>query len=242
MIYLIYGNKHEAVRQKVRDIVDAQTKKKPDALHFRVSSENWKDTNLDELVGGQGLFVAKYIVVFDHLLRDKDSDSEAGEILLGRLKEFVEAEHIFIFSEGELTQAILKKFEKKAEKIQELSTEEKKEKARFNIFSLTDLLGTRNKRSLWVEYQKALMSGVSPEEIQPILFWQAKAMLASVHADSAEEAGLNPFVYKKSASFARNFSNDELHDLASKLISVYHDTRRGLVDFETEMERFVLSL
>lgn len=242
MIYLIYGNKHEEVRKKARDIVTAQVAKKPDALHYRVSDENWKEVSLDELLLGQGLFVQKYIVVFDHLLRKKEAESSAAEILLTRLKEFAESEHIFIFTEGELTKEILKKFEKNAEKIQELSKIEKKVEEKFNLFSLTDALGSRNKKELWVLYQTALMSGVSPEEIHPLLFWQVKAMLGAVNAPSPEEAGLNPFVYKKSQGYARNFSKQELEENASKLVSIYHDTRRGMVNFEVAMEQWMLGV
>ena len=35
----------------------------------------------------------------------------------------------------------------------------------FNIFSLTDAVGARNKKEAWVLYQKALLAGVSAEEI-----------------------------------------------------------------------------
>lgn len=245
MIYLIYGNKDETVRDKVRSIVNAQISKKPDALQFRVTDDNWAEMNLDELLGGQALFVQKYIVIFDHLLRQKghkEAQDYRQEQLFAKLKEFQESDHIFIFAEGELTKEVLKKFEKQAEKVQELSEVEKKEKPRFNVFALADALGQKNKKELWVLYEKALMNGAVAEEIHPILFWQVKAMLGAVRAHSAEEAGLNPFVYKKSTMFAKNFSEAELKNVASKLVTMYHDARRGFVDMEVEMERFVLGI
>lgn len=239
MIYLIYGNKHEEVRKKVRAIVSAQIAKKPDALNFRITTENWKETNLEELLSSQGLFVQKYIVVFDHLLRADD----IGEELMPRLKEFSESEHIFIFSEGELTKEILKKIEKKAEKVQECSEKKmQREEKPFQVFSLADALGSRNKKELWVLYQKAMLSGLEPEEIHRILFWQVKAMLGAMQTDSADEASLNPFVYKKSQGFARNFSGPELQSLSSRLVNLYHEARRGAVEFDSEMERFILGL
>jgi DNA polymerase III delta subunit len=238
MIYIIYGNKDEEVRKKVRAIVSVQVLKKPDALNFRVSEENWVQTNLDELLSSQGLFVQKYIVVFDHLLRS----DEAGETLLSRLSDFAESEHIFIFSEGELTKEILKKIEKKTEKVQECSEKKAEKEKAFNVFSLADALGSRNKKDLWVLYEKAILAGLEPEEIHRILFWQAKAMLSASRSDSGEEAGLNPYVYKKSASFAHNFSKTELQGLSSKLVELYHNARRGIVEFDTEMERFILAL
>ncbi len=238
MIYLIYGNNSDKAREKVRSLVDAQIAKKPDALHFRINSQNWANTNLEELIQSQGLFVNKYIVVFDHLLRDK----EAGEILISSLLELGESEHIFIFLEGELTKEILKKVEKRAEKVQEISQAEKQSVKEFNIFVLTDALGMKNKKDLWVLYQRAIEEGSEPEEIHGILFWQVKAMLASLNASSPEEAGLKPFVYQKSSRFAKNFKKEELHAMASRLVEIYHDARRGIVEFDTALERFILTI
>ncbi len=241
MIYLIYGNKNDEIRDKVHSIVATQVAKKLDALHFRVDRENWEKTNLEELLQGQGLFVQKYIVIFDHLLKEK-GEEQRDEALLGRLADFAKSEHIFIFAEGELTKEILKKFEKKAEKVQEISNAEKNGKEKFNIFSLTDAFGNRNKKNLWVLYQKALMAGVIPEEIHPVLFWQVRAMLASSRSHSAVESGLNPYVYNKAKMFAGNFSGEELRKLSSKLVTLYHDTRRGRVEFDSEMEKLILAL
>lgn len=238
MIYLIYGNKGDAVRKKGRSIVDAQIKNKPDALHFSVNEENWKDASLDELLGGQGLFVQKYIVIFDHLVRANG----IGEILLPRLKEFQESEHIFIFTEGEMTKELIKKFEKKADKIQEISEAKEVKEQKFNVFSLTDALGRKNKKELWTLYQKALLAGVSPEEIHPILFWQTKAMLGAVVSGSPAEAGLSPYVYTKSQTFSKNFSILELQKISLQLVDVYHNSRRGLVEFDTALERFILGM
>ncbi len=238
MIYLIYGNKHEEIRDKVRSIVDAQVTKKPDALHFRITSENWRETNLEEVLGSQGLFVQKYIVVFDHLLREKEVDDSLFE----KLTEFSQSEHIFIFSEGELTKEILKKIEKKAEKVQDISKANVEKEKSFQIFSLADALGSRNKKELWVLYQKALLADVSAEEIHPILFWQVKSMLAASNTSSPDEAGLSPYVYGKAKRYAAGFSQEELQKISSKLVTLYHDTRRGMVEFNTEMERFVLGL
>lgn len=237
MIYLLYGNNTDAVRKKVRDIVAAQIAKKPDALSFRIGEEEWKKTNLEELLGGQGLFVQKYIIVFDRLLRLE----EVGEELLSRMDDLAKSEHIIIFSEGELTKEILKKIEKKAEKVQEFSQKQEKAPEKFNIFALADAFGSRNKKEFWLLYQRAILAGIPPEEVHRILFWQVKAMLAASHCDSAEEAGLKPFVYKKALSFGRNFSEEELIKLSSRLVALYHESRRGS-DFEVEMERFVLKV
>jgi DNA polymerase III delta subunit len=238
MIYLIYGNQTEKVRNKVRDIVSAQIAKKPDALSFRINTESWPEANLEELLSSQGLFVQKYIVIFETLLRHTD----AGETLLGRMNEFSESEHIFIFAEGELTKEILKKVEKRAAKVQEIATPKKEVREAFNIFALADSLGRRDKKELWVLYEKAIASGKTPEEIHPILSWQVRAMLGAEQSESPEEAGLSPYVYKKAQSFAQNFSRDELTHLSSQLLTIYHDARRGMISFDTALLQFILTM
>jgi len=46
--------------------------------------------------------------------------------------------------------------------------------------------------------------------------------------------------FNKSASFAKKFSRRELEHISSGLVSLYHDSRRGIVDFEIALEQFVL--
>jgi len=39
-----------------------------------------------------------------------------------------------------------------------------------------------------------------------------------------------------------SFSDEELKVLSADIISMYHDSRRGIVDFKTSLEQFSLSL
>ena len=81
-----------------------------------------------------------------------------------------------------------------------------------------------------------------PEEIHGILFWQVKSIVLASRTKSATEAGLNPFVYSKAKSFAENFNQQELDKILEDIVRLYHDAHRGLHDFETAMEIFILSL
>ncbi len=237
MLYLIYGDDFEKARGKARELIAALQKKKPGAEVFRLEDEMVSVSKLDELAGSQGLFEKKYIVFADNVFRSE----EAKEIVLGKLETLAESENIFIFLEGELSKTDLKQLEKFAEKVQRFSGAMKKEKP-FNIFSLTEKLGQRDKRGLWVLYQKALAQGLAPEEIHGILFWQIKAMLAAVLVKTAEEAGFKPFVYQKAKNFSRNFSPAELKNLSSKMVSVYHNSRRSGPNLDIALERLILEI
>lgn len=112
----------------------------------------------------------------------------------------------------------------------------------FNIFPLTDAIGERDKRKAWVVYEQALNSGMVADEIFWRVMWGVKALLLTYKTSSAEESGLNPFVYKKSKSFLKNWKLEELENLSESLVVGYHNARRGVGEMETMIEKIILSL
>tara|TARA_Y100000310_G_scaffold122869_2_gene121624 strand:+ start:17506 stop:18222 length:717 start_codon:yes stop_codon:yes gene_type:complete len=238
MIYLLYGTDTVNARKKLRALLDSLFAKKKDASLIRVDCENFDSSRLVELIHGQGLFEQKQIVVLDSVLEDK----EVKDAVLSELKSIADSKNIFVFVEGVIDKKTLSKFEKKAEKVQEFVAKDTVVKKKFDIFSLTSALGQRDRRKLWVLYQKARMHDVSSEEIHGILFWQIKSMLLACSSKDTQTSGLNPFVFKKSSSFLKNYSKQEIENLSSKLVTLYHDARRGIYEFDIALERFILSI
>lgn len=239
MIYLLHGTDTIKSRKKMSILLDGMFAKKPNASFVRIDTENFNESRIEEFVGSQGLFENKYIIVFDNLFVDKD----VKEILLKNIKEISESQNIFIFLEEKLNKTELSKFEKYAEKIQSFELRSLASKLKkFNMFSLTDALGRRDRKQLWVLYQKAKLNNISDEEIHGILFWQVKTMLLVSSALSAESAGLNEFVFRKSLGFLKNYKEKELKKLSFSLMTLYHDTRRGIHDIDNALERFVLEI
>ncbi|TAL48801.1 hypothetical protein EPN83_03360 [Patescibacteria group bacterium] len=240
MIYLLHGNNFNKVRGKLRQIVNSQMKKKPDAAHFRISEDNWSEGRLEEFTSSQGLFITRFLIVLDGLLLLPES----GEVVLSKLEEISLSPNIFIFVEGEMPKELIKRVSKYVERVQEFSDAKKTKSTvkEFNVFTLTDALGARDRKRLWILFQRGLREGIEPEEMHRLFFWQVKAMIAARGSKGASEAGLNPFVYRKSLGFARNFTKDELNKLSSDLVRLYHDTRRGILDFDIALERFVLGI
>lgn len=115
-------------------------------------------------------------------------------------------------------------------------------KGAFNVFSLTDSVGERDKRKSWTLYQKALASGMSGEEVFWRIVWIVKTMLLVSKTQSAEEAEVKPFVYSKTKTFLKNWKPEELEKLSMSLVTGYHDARRGLVEIETLLEKILLTL
>ena len=240
MIYFLFGSDTDTSRVKLKNLTEYLRAKKPNATYVRFDAESFVSEELSHLIGGQGLFEQKLIVVFDNVLSNEDSKT----VIVKRLKDISASKNIFLIREAEVDGVTRKKIEKYAEKIQEHILPKSKvvtEKP-FSIFGLSDELGERNKKRLWVLYQKGRFHGVSAEEAHGILFWGVKSIHLAQGAQNAKEAQLNPFVFKKAARFARNYSSAELNNLSASLITLYHDARRGTCPLDIALERFILSM
>lgn len=253
MIYLFYGTDKIKARLTAHKAVEAGKKKHIGAEFFKLTNENFSESKLDELIASQGLFYSGSIVFLDSLL----SDSEIAEILLKKIKEISESPNFFVILEEKLNQKELEKFKKYAQKVEEFKKPEKRlskkellalKGEKVDFFDFTNGLGERNRKLLWGLYQDALAEEVPSEEIHAMFFWQVKAMLATLKTKSAEEAGLNPFVYNKAKTQIKNYGKDveeaenKLKQMSDKLFKMYHEAHRGNVDFSVALEKFILEM
>jgi hypothetical protein len=117
-----------------------------------------------------------------------------------------------------------------------------KARAEFNIFALTDAIGARKKRDAWVLYQKALASGMAPEEVFWKLVWQSKTMLIAQNTKSISETDMKPFPYNKAKGFLKNFKPGEIEKFSESLVLGYHKARRGEGEIESLVEKTLLRL
>ncbi len=237
MIYFLYGTDTHKARAKLHDLLLLAEKKRPGAELFKITSENWIDGQLDELIQSQGLFEQKYTVVLDSVFEKKDIKN----YILERLEGLRDSEQIFLMLEGSVDLPTLKKMSAHAKQVQEFAKAESK-KPSFNIFSITDHLVKKDKKHLWISYIDLLDLGAQAEEIHGILFWQIKNMILASRAGSQVETGLSPFVYKNALSGSRNFDRQELVQLSSKLVDITHRVRQGQGEMEVMLEKWVLEL
>jgi hypothetical protein len=117
-----------------------------------------------------------------------------------------------------------------------------KGRSEFNIFSLTDAIGARDKRQAWILYQKALASGLSAEEIFWRVAWIVKSMLLASKTKNYSETDMKEFPYRKAKGYASNFSPAELENLSEGIVVGYHKARRGIGEIETLIEKLILNL
>ena len=237
MFYFLHGTDTHKAREKLHDLLNLAKKKRSEAEVFKMTTENWGEGQFDELLVSQGLFEQKYTVVLDNLFEKKD----VKDYVLERLEGLKESEQIFLFLESKVDAASLKKIEKHSEKVQEFAKkEEAKEKS--NIFSITNGLLDKDKKTLWVSLVDFLNKGVAAEEIHGIFFWQIKNMILASRSKSSNETGLSPFVYKNALSGGRNYKTEDLQRMSGELVDMTHKVRTGEGDMEVMLEKWVLSL
>lgn len=241
MLYFLYGSDTDKSIGKADELVQSLLRKKPDAAFFKMTEESWSESALEEYIGGQGLFSQKYVVLLSAVFGNK----EIKERLVRKLKEIKESDNIFILREGEVDKTTLAKMEKHAEKVQKFELKDsgkEEDEEKKNFFALTDALGRRDRKSLWLLYLKAVESGIEAEAIHGTLFWQIKNLLVAKEAKNAAESLMHPFAFGKTQIFAKNFTVEDLKNFSGRLVSMYHDAHRGAFDLYIALERFVLTI
>ncbi|HVU06479.1 MAG TPA: hypothetical protein VHE10_01690 [Candidatus Paceibacterota bacterium] len=238
MLYVIHGTDIEKARERSHALFDALKAKKPDAAAGIMRADEVTPERIEELTQTQGLFENRQILFMDRTLEIPDM----RDIMMDKIEAIRESPNIFIFFEGKLTKEILKKLEKRAEKITEYEAAEGPAKKEGSFFALADALGARDKKRLWMLLREALDDDAAPEELHGILFWQAKSLALAARTSSAAEAGLNPFVYGKAKRYASHFASGEIESLLSNLVHMYHRAHRGQADFAIELEKLALDI
>lgn len=238
MIYFYYGTDREKIQKTSRATFEALQKKKPDASFVSFDAESLDENVLIDITSSQGLFERKVVARITDVLDDK----EKAEMVLKYIKEMKETENIIVWSEDEMRKADLEKIKKNAEKVEEFGVKEKVVKKFPSIFKMTDAIGDKDKKTAWTLLVEELQKGTASEELHGTIFWQIKSILIAKKTKTADEAGLNPYVYSKAKSFSKNWEEVELNKAVSDLVDMYHKAHRGEVDFEVGLEKWVLEI
>lgn len=232
MLHVFYGNDTVKVRQEALGFIDDQ--KGETELVF-VEADGYAPGFIEEATNGLSLFGGQRSYVLDNW----SEKAEAYDALVGSLELLSKSSSLFVVIEGPLLAAEKKKFDKWAESM----TEHKKAADRgFNSFALADALGKRDKRSLWVLWNEAILEGKSAEELSGILWWQLKTMRLAAKGKSAAEVGLKDFSYSKAKRALDKFGPGELEKVSRDLLGVINESRLGGLDTTLAVERWILKL
>ena len=249
MFYCLYGDNTKKSREKLQSLLRSLFLKKPNDAFFKLEPDNFTENKLEELIKSQGLFENKYIVQMDGLFEDKI----ISKVLISKLDDLKESKNVFIFIENKISKSILKKIEEFASRVQEFVSNQSKGRTfatekgdfkigDFNIFDLATCFGNRNKKDLWVLYQKTRARDIPSEEVSGIIFWQLKMIFLAMNSRDASEAGLKPFVFNKAKGYLKNYSEVELKKMSANLVYIYHNARRSGLNLDLALEKFILEL
>jgi DNA polymerase III delta subunit len=230
MLYVFTGSDTVRARQQAHVLLDTL----PSPL--RITAEDYTLSTLMSYIESVSLFGEPEPLVLDMV----GTADGALEDIISAASGLAESERVFVLIEGKIPAAGARALKKYAKKYTEVEGVERKDE-RFNTFLLGDALLRKDKKSLWVLLARARMAGVSPEEVAGTLAWQLKAARLALLSMSAAEAGLKEFPYKKAKSARTHFKAEELEQLSTSLMSLYHEGHLGK-DMEVALERFVLRL
>src|SRR3989338_9379821 len=236
MLYVIHGKDREKGRIRFRALRE-EMRKKIKEEHVILDGEISEEF-LRGLSSSQGLFGDTALFVFDCVF-DKMGEQET---LLAHARDLMSSPNSFLVFEPSLEKSIADGLKDARAITEEFAPKKVDTRPDFNIFSLGDTLGKRNKKELWVLYQEALASGLSSEEICGTLFLEVKNLALIKNAKPGDDKGMSTFVAKKSRSFALNYTREEIINLSRALITIYHEDHRGGEPMNIALERFILNI
>lgn len=231
MLKIFYGADTMKVRQAVFGFID-------DLLHRGTTLEtididNYEAGIFTDAAGGASLFGGEMLYIID----TPSLSEEMYEDVLLHLEHFAASPHLFVLVEGPILAAEKKKFEKHAASLEEFKAGARE---RFNTFALADALARKDKKSLWLLFSEARMSGIPLEEIAGVLWWQLKTLRLAAKTKSASEAGLKDFPYSKAKRSLPKFAEGELENLSHSLLTLQHESRLGKCELDVVLERWCL--
>ncbi len=200
-----------------------------------VEDLSWEKTSIDEV-----LAMATTMSLMGDMSIFRFSGALSGELadeFLDIAKDLVASPHQFIFTEDKLLKRPTDILTKAGVELVVYPATKKEEG--FNMFSITSTFAVRDRKKLWLQMHEALRAGAVPEAIAGMLHWKVRDMLAH---RSSSEGGLQGERKPSNSTRPAGYSTEELRDISSRLVVLYHDSHRGAGDLALLLERFVLML
>ena len=229
MIYLFYGSDVEKVRTKAFEWVAKAQAKEPNLAYVRLAREELTPAALEDAALSGGLFVSRLLVLIDDPFPTvrAASEDEGGEenpannVIEEYLDAFAASDNAIIILAPKLAAAKAKKVAAKAKVEYKFDALAAREVARGFNGNLVNALASRSREKLWLEIQRALRSGDAPEMLHGLLHWKARDLM---------EKG------------SRSWTPKESRQLSLSLIELLQNSRRGGLDLQLALERWVLSM
>jgi DNA polymerase III gamma/tau subunit len=236
-MYDIYcGNNVTDRRKQIKKLKKSLKAKHKTAEVFEIDADEFTPKQLTELTGGRGLFEENYLVLLFHVISSEDG----REIIEENTQALKDSDHLFVLITDDCGD-VSDNLQDNARTVKEFT--KKKESKEHKPWDFADAFGNRDRRVGWIELHKALQSpNNTPESVQGLLWWQTRMIWLAKRTDSANEADVSEYPYKKAKGFAKNFSDEELWQKTNRLVSMYHESHRGKFDLKDGLEQFILEV
>lgn len=238
MIKFYIGEDTYSARKSLRKEVEAVRKESPYSLYVRFDETSFDPRNVHDAFSGGGMFNPWNILIFEDISEHEDGDS----FYENTLPQFIDTEHRVYIREKKLTKKILEKFKDKAA-ILEFIPSKKKEIVQNN-FAIADAIGAKDKKNIWVEFEKARRSGRAIEELHGTIFWAFKSLYIcrTMEKEEALASGMKEYTFRTYKNYSKNYLVHDLERILTKMKEMYHDAHRGGGDLGIALERLLLSL
>ncbi len=238
MIYAVIGNGNPKAGEKYHLLKEQFSRKYPDAQQLLFTDESLETKDIFDAASQQSFFGGAYLVSCFRLSENK----VIKEIFSDLITAMGKSENHFLLFEHSLDKkslALIEKYGKLYSFVPATTALE------YNVFSLPQKVGERDRRGAWLELQRARMAGVSDDELLRPLLWQVKTILL-VHPDmggaSVEESGLKPTVYSRARAYGKNYSREELSELSFALALLPSRVVSGEIEMDIALESIILSV
>ncbi len=235
MFFIFSGDNYLQKKDKIDSIKNTLFQKKPNADFLVIDNFDINEdiTFLDSLIETRGLFEEKNIIMFINILEN----IKIKKYFLENLEKFQKSENAFILSE----EKILKNDFEKIKKFAQISDLFEIKKETYNLFTLTNLIGRKDKKNLWIEYNNAL-ENENIENIYNIFLWQIKTLLLVSEKKDLSSTNLKPFVYNKNKNFLKLWTQKDIEKKYLELINIQYKNRKFSSNFNILLENFILNL
>ena len=216
-----------------------------EAVHKATENNTVESVTVDDRSYSPGMFVdfTSSVSLFEsaqtYIIDTPSSNADFNAECVTALADMAESQNQFFVMEGALLAPAKKKFGKHAESIEEYTADKAE---RFNTFAMAEALARRDKKTLWMLLQEARLVGLREEEMIGILWWQLKSIRLAGVTESAGEAGMKEYPYKKAKQAVVNFPGNDVLRLSHSLLDLYHRSHKGLAQIDTSFEEWVLTV
>jgi len=128
---------------------------------------------------------------------------------------------------------------------QEETSGQKEKKERvfgYSPFALQDALGEKSAKKAWIEYEKLRFVGIDEEELIYKVISKIRDMTSIIMGANKEDLNLKDYPYNKSKKDLKNWKEEELKNLYTKLVEIYHNSRIKGDDLDMALEKTLLSI